>query len=153
MALIIATGSNQGERLQHLQWARGRLAQEWTLIAESRVYLSAAVDYVDQPEFANQVLQFALPWQTPEAVMRKLLEIEAQAGRMRSIKAGPRTLDLDIVFWGLETVRTPDLVVPHPRWRERSFVVRPLSELPFFHAVEKCFTIPTSFETEAFPSR
>lgn len=151
MSLIIATGSNLGQRLENLAWAKERLAQEWKLIAASRVYASAAVDYTAQPEFVNQVLQFALPWEAPEAVMQKLLAIELEAGRVRDISRGPRTLDIDIVFWGLETVRTPSLVVPHPRWRERSFVVRPLSELPFFHAVEKCFTIPTSFEIEASP--
>lgn len=151
MSLIIATGSNLGQRLENLAWAKERLAQEWKLIAASRVYASAAVDYTDQPEFVNQVLQFALPWESPEAVMQKLLAIELEAGRVRDISRGPRTLDIDIVFWGLETVRTPSLVVPHPRWRERSFVVRPLSELPFFHAVEKCFTIPTSFEIDASP--
>ncbi len=151
MSLIIATGSNLGQRLAHLAWAKERLSREWKLIAASRVYRSAAVDYADQPEFVNQVLQFALPWEAPEAVMQKLLAIELDAGRVRDISRGPRTLDIDIVFWGLETVRTPSLVVPHPSWRERSFVVRPLSELPFFHAVEKCFTIPTSFEIEASP--
>jgi len=151
MCLIVATGSNIGQRLENLAWAQERLAQEWKLIAASRIYASAAVDYTDQPEFVNQVLQFALPWETPEAVMQKLLAIELEAGRVRNISRGPRTLDIDIVFWGLETVRTPSLVVPHPRWRERSFVVRPLSELPFFHAVEKCFTIPTTFEIDASP--
>ncbi len=151
MALIIATGCNLGDRLAQLDRVRSRLAQEWQLVASSRIYLSAAVDYLEQPEFANQVLQFALPWQTPQVVMQKLLEIEAEAGRIRDIARGPRVLDLDIIFWGLETLCTDNLVVPHPRWKERSFVVRPLSELPFFHAVEKCFTIPTSFEIEAFP--
>lgn len=151
MSLIIATGSNLGHSLDQLDWAKERLSREWQLVAASRVYRSAAVDYADQPEFLNQVLQFALPWESPEAVMQKLLSIELEAGRVRDIKQGPRTLDIDIIFWGLETVRIPSLVVPHPRWRERSFVVRPLSELPFFHAVEKCFTIPTSFEIEASP--
>lgn len=151
MALIIATGSNLGDRLENLANARKALEKNWKLIAASRVYTSAAVDYVGQPEFANQVLQFALPWETPTDVMRKLLEIELTHGRERSILRGPRTLDIDIIFWGLEVIRTPSLVTPHERWRERSFVVRPLSELPFFHAIEKCFTIPKAFATEALP--
>jgi len=151
MALIIATGTNLGQRLENLARAKAQLCQHWTLVAESRVYTSAAVDYLDQPEFANQVLQFALPWETPQAVMQKLLEIERLGGRVRDVSRGPRIIDLDIIFWGLETLRTDILTVPHPRWQERSFVVRPLSELPFFHAVEKCFTIPRSFDTEAYP--
>jgi 2-amino-4-hydroxy-6-hydroxymethyldihydropteridine diphosphokinase len=151
MALIIATGSNLGSRLENLAWAKARLCEHWTLVAESRIYTSAAVDYLAQPEFANQVLQFALPWETPQAVMQKLVSIELEGGRVRDISRGPRTIDIDIVFWGLETLRSDILTVPHPRWAERSFVVRPLSELPFFHAVEKCFTIPRSFDTEAYP--
>ena len=151
MALIIATGSNMGDRFHHLNWAKERLASQFKLVAESRIYLSPAVDYEAQPEFANQVLQFALPWQSPEVVMQTLLNLELEAGRVRDVLRGPRTLDLDILFWGLDTVRTNSLIVPHPRWRERSFVVKPLSELPFFHAVEKCFTIPRSFEVDATP--
>ncbi len=151
MALIIATGSNMGDRLANLKEAKARLAEILTLTAESRIYVSQAVDYTSQPDFANQVLQFALPWDKPENVMRKLLQIEYEAGRTRDILRGPRVIDIDILFWGLEIVRTPSLIIPHPRWNQRSFVVRPLSELPFFHAVEKCFTIPRSFEIEATP--
>ncbi len=151
MALIIATGSNMGDRLANLKEAKARLAEILTLTAESRIYHSPAVDYTSQPDFANQVLQFALPWDTPENVMRKLLQIEHEAGRTRDILRGPRVIDIDILFWGLDIVRTPSLTIPHPRWNQRSFVVRPLSELPFFHAVEKCFTIPRSFEIEATP--
>lgn len=151
MALIIATGSNMGDRLANLKDAKNRLSEILTLTAESRIYVSAAVDYTSQPDFANQVLQFALPWDKPENVMRKLLQIELEAGRTRDILRGPRVIDIDILFWGFEVVRTPSLTIPHPRWNQRSFVVRPLSELPFFHAVEKCFTIPRSFEIEATP--
>lgn len=151
MALIIATGSNLGDRLENLARAREELEKNWKLIAASRIYASAAVDYEGQPEFANQALQFALPWEDPGDVMQKILQIELAHGRVRNILRGPRTLDIDIIFWGLEMIRTPSLVTPHERWKERSFVVRPLSELPFFHAIEKCFTIPKAFAIEALP--
>lgn len=151
MPLIIATGSNVGDRQVNLLRAKNRLAREWTLIAESRIYASAAVDYEAQPEFTNQVLQFALPWQAPEDVMQKILSIESEMGRVRDVSRGPRTVDIDIVFWGLGQFQFPSLTVPHPRWHERSFVIRPLMELPFFHAIEKCFTIPTTFKVEAAP--
>ena len=151
MALIIATGSNLGDRVTHLAEAKARLQERWMLVSESRVYQSAPVDYVEQPDFANQVLQFALPWESPESVMRQLLEIEMELGRVRTVQRGPRTVDIDIIFWGLNAFHSPSLTVPHPRWRERSFVVRALMELPFFHAIEKCFTIPSTFQVEAFP--
>lgn len=151
MSLIIATGSNIGDRLVNLARAKDRLQRHWKLIAESRVYLSAPVDYVEQPDFANQVLQFALPWESPEEVMRQILVIESDLGRVRTVERGPRSVDIDIIFWGLDVIHSSSLNVPHPRWRERSFVVRPAMELPFFHAIQKCFTIPTTFEIEAYP--
>jgi 2-amino-4-hydroxy-6-hydroxymethyldihydropteridine diphosphokinase len=151
MSLIIATGSNIGDRLEHLQQAKLELSKYFELIAASRIYQSSAVDYEAQPDFFNQVLEFKIPSSTPQKVMEKLLEIERSLGRTRDILRGPRTVDLDIIFWGLETHHTKLLTVPHPRWLDRSFVVRPLQELPFFKTIEKCFTIPESFKVEAFP--
>ena len=151
MPLIIATGSNISDRMNHLKWARTELSRHFKLIAESNIYQSAAVDYEAQPEFLNQVLQFALPWQRPENVLQILLNIETERGRIREIERGPRTLDIDILFWGTHLIQSTTLITPHPRWHERSFVVRPLSELPFWHLIEKCFTIPKSFDVEAYP--
>jgi 2-amino-4-hydroxy-6-hydroxymethyldihydropteridine diphosphokinase len=153
VALIIATGSNIGDRYAHLATARKILAEQWMLIASSQVYTSAAVDNEAQPEFMNQVLQFALPWEDPQVVMEKILQTERELGRVRDTWRGPRVIDIDIVFWGLSQLSTPLLTVPHPRWQERSFVAKPLQELPFFHAIEKCFTIPTTFAVEASPLR
>lgn len=152
MSLIIATGSNLGDSIQNLALARKLLSQHFSLIAASRIYQSAAVDYEAQPDFFNQVLEFVLPrHKTAEEVMSLLLEIEKEMGRTRLIPRGPRSIDIDIIFWGLETVNTDHLTVPHPRWQDRSFVVRPLAELPFFQTIQKCFTIPTSFNVDATP--
>ncbi len=151
MSLIIATGSNQGDSLHFLNEAKNLLSQKFKFIASSRVYRSAAVDYTNQPDFFNQVLEFALPALSAEKVMTELLRIEQDLGRTRIISRGPRTIDIDIIFWGLENFNSEHLTVPHPRWAERSFVVRPLKELPFFQTIEKCFTIPRSFEIEATP--
>lgn len=151
MSLIIATGSNLGDSVANLNEVRRKLSEEFQFVAASRIYHSKAVDYADQPDFYNQVLEFALPSGSPESVMRRLLEIEASMGRVRDQWRGPRTVDVDIIFWGTLSLSTPELTVPHPRWRERSFVVRPLRELPFFQTIEKCFTIPESFDIDAFP--
>jgi 2-amino-4-hydroxy-6-hydroxymethyldihydropteridine diphosphokinase len=151
MSLIIASGSNLDHSLHYLALAKTTLEQHFKFIAQSRVYKSAAVDYEDQPDFFNQVLEFELPSKTPEEVMLILLEIEKNMGRTREVLRGPRKIDLDIVFWGLESHSTQHVVIPHPRWMERSFVIRPLQELPFFKSVEKCFTIPKSFIVEAHP--
>ncbi|MCM2350217.1 MAG: 2-amino-4-hydroxy-6-hydroxymethyldihydropteridine diphosphokinase [Bacteriovoracaceae bacterium] len=151
MSLIIATGSNIGHSLQILKDARQRLSESFELIAESRIYTSPAVEYENQPDFFNQVLEFKIPDLDPEQVMQKLLDLEQEFGRNRNIPKGPRTLDLDIIFWNLEKIDQDALTVPHPRWAERSFVVKPLKELPFFQTIEKCFTIPKSFIVDAFP--
>jgi 2-amino-4-hydroxy-6-hydroxymethyldihydropteridine diphosphokinase len=151
MSLIIATGSNIGDSLSHLKMAEQELSTCFELIAASRIYRSGAVDYENQPDFFNQVLEFKIPAAKPDEVMQKLLQLELSMGRNRDVLRGPRTIDLDIVFWDLETHHTKLVTVPHPRWLDRSFVIRPLQELPFFKRIEKCFTIPKSFKVEAFP--
>jgi 2-amino-4-hydroxy-6-hydroxymethyldihydropteridine diphosphokinase len=151
MSLIIATGSNIGKSVELLCKAKQRLAKEFELVAASRIYLSQAIEYEDQPDFFNQVLQFNLPALTPKDVMQKLLDIEKEFGRNRNIPKGPRELDLDLIFWSMEQINEASLIVPHPRWSERSFVVRPFQELPFFQTIEKCFTIPKNFKVEAYP--
>lgn len=151
MSLIIASGSNIGSSLAHLEEAKNLLSQKFELIKASRVYRSAAVDYENQPDFFNQVMEFKLPALSPEETMTELLRIESTMGRTREILRGPRIIDLDIVFFDLKNISSTHLTVPHPRWMERSFVVRPLRELPFFQTIEKCFTIPESFTVEAQP--
>lgn len=151
MSLVIATGSNIGDSLSHLEEAKAKLSQKFELIAASRIYKSRAVDYLNQPDFFNQVLEFRLPAADPVQVMNDLLALEKDLGRNRDIPKGPRTIDIDIIFWGMKTLDEAALVLPHPRWIERSFVVKPLMELPFFQEVEKCFTIPKTFNVDAFP--
>lgn len=152
MALIIATGSNIGDSIKLLNEACEYLSQEFEFKAKSRIYTSVAIEYENQPDFFNQVIEFSLPLILgPEKVMQRLLQIEKEFGRNRTVPKGPRTLDLDIIFWGLEHIQKPQVAIPHPRWSQRSFVVKPLQELPFFQTIEKCFTIPKIFDIDARP--
>jgi 2-amino-4-hydroxy-6-hydroxymethyldihydropteridine diphosphokinase len=151
MSLIVATGSNIGDSLTILKEARDMLAARYGLTAESRIYTSAAIEYESQPDFFNQVLELRTPAMSPQEVMKELLEMEQEFGRNRNIPKGPRTLDLDIIFWDLEKINEAALIIPHPRWNERSFVVKPLKELPFFQTIEKCFIIPKNFDVDASP--
>jgi 2-amino-4-hydroxy-6-hydroxymethyldihydropteridine diphosphokinase len=151
MSLIIATGSNLGDSLDTLYKSKKILQHEYGLIAESKIYKSKAIEYLNQPDFFNQVLELPLPQIPPQVFLVELLQIEKFFGRDRKIPKGPRSLDLDIVFWGLDKLNESNLIVPHPRWHERSFVVKPLRELPFFQTIEKCFTIPKTFEIDAYP--
>lgn len=152
MSLIIGLGSNLGDSQFSLLRARTILKTHFQIIAESRIYLSCAQDYEAQPDFLNQVLEFQIPDNyTPDDVMKKLLFIEENMGRKRDIKYGPRNIDLDLLFWDFLERNSKELILPHPRWMERSFVVKPLSELPFFSRAEKKFHIPKKFVIDATP--
>jgi len=150
-SFFVATGTNLGDRKKHLNEAKNILCQQFTLIAESRIYESPAVDYLNQPDFYNQVLEFQLPGLSPEEVMQRLLQIEKDMGRNREIPKGPRIIDLDILFWSDKKILSELLIVPHPRLFERSFVVLPLSELPGFNELQKIFDFKFTFTNSASP--
>lgn len=150
-SFFIATGTNLGDRKKHLEEAKSILCKEFKLIAESRIYESPAVDYLNQPDFYNQVLEFQLPSVSPESVMQRLLQIERDMGRNREIPKGPRIIDLDILFWGDKKISSDTLTVPHPRLFERSFVVLPLAELPGFQELQQIFHFKFTFTNSASP--
>lgn len=150
-SFFIATGTNLGDRKKYLDDAKAILKKEFTFIAESRIYESPAVDYLNQPDFYNQVLEFKLPITAPEVVMKRLLEIEKEMGRNRDVPKGPRIIDLDILFWSDKKIESETLIVPHPRLFERSFVVLPLSELPGFKELQKHFEFKFAFTNKALP--
>ena len=152
MSLIIATGSNQGDRLSFLSLAQSELKKKLKIVHASRIYQSSAVDYTQQPDFLNQVLEFQIPHKSPEDVLKLCLSVEKKLGRKRIIKRGPRTVDIDILFWNCEAFHNPpNLIIPHPRLFQRSFVVLPLKETPYFLTLEKHFSFPVSFDHPAKP--
>lgn len=93
----------------------------------SSLYGSAPVD-AGGADYVNAVLQVQTSLSPPQ-LLAALQSIEQQAGRERSFKNAPRTLDLDLLLYGTQQMDTPDLVVPHPRMGERAFVLLPLAEL------------------------
>jgi 2-amino-4-hydroxy-6-hydroxymethyldihydropteridine diphosphokinase len=125
----VALGSNVGDRRSHLEYAVARLRG---LLANLRVSSIRETEPVgvpdDQPPFLNAaaVGDTALP---PHALLTELLAIEAERGRERPFPGARRTLDLDLILVGDLVVAGPDLVVPHPRFRERRFVLEPLCEV------------------------
>jgi 2-amino-4-hydroxy-6-hydroxymethyldihydropteridine diphosphokinase len=148
-SFFIATGTNLGDRALNLLEAKIQLQKHFVLIAESRIYESHAVDYLNQPDFYNQVLEFILPSKNPETIMSLLLQIEKDMGRNRLIPKGPRLIDIDILFWGLKKIDSLSLEIPHPRLFERSFVVLPLSELPGFKILKENFIFKFQFDNQA----
>ena len=126
----ISLGSNIGNRLEYLQQAVRLLQQLESVDVRqvSSVYETDPVGYEDQAAFLNMVVQIDTTW-SPHEVLRKCNEIEAQLGRTREIHWGPRTVDLDILLYNEENMKTEDLIIPHPRMMERGFVLIPLVEL------------------------
>lgn len=151
MSLILALGTNLGDKLQQLKTAKNHLSKSFHFIAESQIYASSAVDYLDQPDFYNQVLEFQTPIHSPHEVMTKLLEIENQLGRVRDRDKGPRVIDIDLLFYDLTIVQTLHLTLPHPRLWNRGFVVKPLSELPYFKTLLDHFSFSDNFIDDASP--
>lgn len=129
VAAFIGLGANLGDRGAALQQALASLAglPQTQVRRVSSLYRSAPVD-ADGPDYLNAVAELAtgLP---PEELLQSLRAIEAAAGRERSYRNAPRTLDLDILLYGDASIATPDLTVPHARMGERAFVLLPLSEI------------------------
>lgn len=126
---FIGLGANLGD-------ARGTVCKAMDAIAaiegvvvthRSSLYGSAPVD-ADGGDYVNAVVQVQTSL-TAHQLLVALQAVEQQAGRERSYRNAPRTLDLDLLLFGDSTINAPDLVVPHPRMWERAFVLRPLSEL------------------------
>jgi 2-amino-4-hydroxy-6-hydroxymethyldihydropteridine diphosphokinase len=127
--VYLGLGSNLGDREAALASAVAALeARGLTVAARSGLYLTAPVGGPPQGFFLNAALA-ADTSLGPEAVLEACLEAESERGRVRGLKNGPRTLDVDVLFYGDLRRETPDPVLPHPRLHERRFVLVPLAEI------------------------
>lgn len=127
MRAVLSTGSNMEDSLAHLASVEGEFTGE--LVAASPIYRTAPWGGVEQADFFNQILIVEVDC-TPLDLLRRCQAVEKAAHRVRDIRWGPRTLDVDVIALfgddGEEIfVDHPDLTVPHPRARERAFVLRP----------------------------
>jgi len=130
----VALGSNVGDRAAHLAHARERLGTlpGTHLVAASRIEETAPIGPVAQPPYLNQMVLLETTL-TPAELLAQCRRIEAERGRERRERWGPRTLDLDIVRYGDKTVRQPDLTIPHPELPNRDFWQREIAELEGEH--------------------
>ena len=130
---FLSLGSNLGDRTAHLRRAVDQLraGSEPAVTAVSRVYETDPVGGPeDQGAFLNLVVELAVPpLVDPYRLLEQCHRLEAAAGRVRTVRWGPRTLDADVIWIDGVALDDPDLTVPHPRWRERRFVLVPLAEL------------------------
>jgi 2-amino-4-hydroxy-6-hydroxymethyldihydropteridine diphosphokinase len=126
---FIGLGANLGEPLRALQQALAALAQfpHTTLVRTSSFYRSAPVD-AGGPDYVNAVAEIDTALDA-HALLAHLQRIEQAAGRERPYRNAPRTLDLDLLLYGSARIAGPTLTVPHPRLRQRAFVLRPLADI------------------------
>jgi 2-amino-4-hydroxy-6-hydroxymethyldihydropteridine diphosphokinase len=127
--VYLALGTNIGPREQNLRNAVRLLEDGSVQITKtSSIYETEPVDYLDQPWFLNAVVEARTDLPAAD-LLAALRQIESKMGSKKAFAKGPRLIDLDVLLYGFETIRTPDLVVPHPRMLERNFVLVPLAEV------------------------
>jgi 2-amino-4-hydroxy-6-hydroxymethyldihydropteridine diphosphokinase len=126
----LGLGSNLGDRRQHLAEAVRRLhvGPALQVVKVSSVYESSPVGMTAQPDFLNLVVQVATA-HTPYELLAECQRMETDLGRVRRERWGPRTMDIDLLLYGDAGIDDELLTVPHPRMRERSFVLTPLAEI------------------------
>jgi 2-amino-4-hydroxy-6-hydroxymethyldihydropteridine diphosphokinase len=125
----VALGANLGDAVTTVQQALRDVAglPETQLLKASSLYRSAPYE-AQGPDFINAVALIHTQL-TPLALLHVLQALELRSGRERPYKNAPRTLDLDLIFYGDVALSKPELTLPHPRWHERAFVLQPLAEV------------------------
>ncbi len=127
--VYLLIGGNMGDRMANLTTALQLLEQEAGAIKNlSSIYETAAWGYTNQPHFLNQALLLETALNAND-LMECLLRIERNMGRERNVPLGPRTIDLDIIYFNSDMINTSLVSVPHPRLSERKFVLLPLVEI------------------------
>ena len=127
--VFLLLGSNLGERLQILQSAAGLIEERVGVIqSSSSVYETAPWGVLDQPVFLNQIVEVQTALM-PEEVLRIILEIEHELGRIRYERWGARVIDIDMLYFNDLVLDSARLTIPHPRLHERRFTLIPLNEI------------------------
>ena len=128
--VYIGVGSNLGDRLKNINTAIDFLKATpgVTLEKVSSLIETEPEGGIEQARFLNGAIKIGTTI-APSELLKALQAIEARLKRVRTVKNGPRTIDLDILLYGDERIEEKDLIVPHPRMLERSFVTRPLLEI------------------------
>lgn len=126
--VALALGGNLPDVERHLDRAVDQLRTFFTDLRVAAYYRTAAVSPVPQPDYLNTAA-VGFTDLDPESVLGLCKALEREAGRRRNLRFGPRPLDVDIVLWGDRVSDRPELTLPHPRLRERRFVLEPLAEI------------------------
>ena len=130
----LGLGSNIGDRAHQLQQAI-RIIDQYQYIdvtSISPIYETEPVGYTDQPQFLNLCIEIETTLD-PQELLKRCLETEEALYRVRKIRWGPRTLDVDILLYGNEIIEEDNLIIPYPRMAERAFVLIPLNDIASKH--------------------
>ncbi|MEM1505870.1 2-amino-4-hydroxy-6-hydroxymethyldihydropteridine diphosphokinase [Domibacillus sp. 8LH] len=142
----LSLGTNMGNREDQLREAVRQLQEQKSLrlLAVSSIYETDPVGFTDQPSFLNIVVKLKTSM-TPDELLAACQEIENKLGRERIVRWGPRTIDLDILLYNHDNIKSDSLIIPHPRMTERAFVLIPLAE------IDTAITLPgTSLPLEQY---
>lgn len=127
--VILHIGSNEGNRNDYLQSAVELIVNHIGVINKiSSIYETEPWGYIEQNNFLNQAVEVSTIL-TPSQIIQKIIDIEWILGRIRTFKWGPRTIDIDIIFYEESIIDSENLIIPHPRMHERNFVLQPLVEI------------------------
>lgn len=127
--VFLLLGSNLGDRHGYLQRAIMLIGQQVGAIVKcSSVYETQSWGKADAPDYLNQVVVLKTDM-SAQTVLGKILAIEITLGRRRKEKWGPRTIDIDILFYGAQIIDEPGLQIPHPELHKRRFTIEPLHEI------------------------
>jgi 2-amino-4-hydroxy-6-hydroxymethyldihydropteridine diphosphokinase len=127
--VYLSLGSNIGDRARNLQAALEQLAApDLRVMRTSPAYETEPVEYTAQRWFLNLVVEAGTEL-LPMQLLLRIGRVERALGRVRTIPKGPRTIDIDILFYGRTIVRSARLEIPHPRMAERRFVLAPMADL------------------------
>ena len=132
-------GGNMGDRLANLENARAAIQEHvGNILSNSSIYETAAWGMENQAAFLNQALLIDTSFEAIE-LLENLLKIEKAMGRIRNQPLGPRTIDLDIIFFNDQILDTENLTIPHPHMQKRNFVLTPLNEIApdYIHPIFK----------------
>jgi len=125
---FLLLGTNLGDRLQNLEFARQKLRALGILSGASRVYETEPWGISEQPSFYNQAVRLETGL-SPDSLLKELKNIEAVCGRTETTRWGPRILDIDILLFGQLIHRSESLNIPHPKLSERRFALASLNEI------------------------
>lgn len=148
--VFLSLGSNQGDRLENLRQSLKRIEgiKGIEIKKLSSIYETEPVGFKKQRDFLNMVIEISTELE-PHYLLKSLQSIEKELGRERTFKGGPRTIDIDILYYGNLILKDPMLIIPHPEIENRRFVLIPLNEIaPEFnvpggegsvrHLLERC---------------